>query len=521
MVEKVQSAQLDAKDQMLLTPVGKITSSLSMKRISHAKDVTKVPFDMRRVKTLISTKEAKTTGVLYWMSRDQRVEDNWALLYAQKIALEEKKPFIVCFNVAETYLDSTWRQYKFMLEGLTQVSKKLYQFNIPFKLLQGECSENIPKFMSEANLNCLVTDFTPLNISKTRVAAVQSALMNNKAKLFCEVDAHDIIPVWECSNKKETGARTLRPKYINRLPEFLTEFPAVAVHSINSEESQLKHHSEIDINDIKKFLKCDKSVPPVEWIKPGTDNALLTLSNFLDKKLGKFFEQRNDPTKESTSNLSPYLHYGQLSAQRMALMALDGKNSKSIISNHMKLWKESSLNAFLEESLIRRELANNYCFYQPNYDNLKGAEAWAVETLNVHRNDKREHVYTYEQFEQSKTHDPAWNAAQTQMVKTGKMHGFFRMYWAKKILEWAESPEEALRIAIKLNDKFEIDGCDPNGYTGVMWSIAGVHDQGFAERPVTGKIRPMTYSGCKRKFDLKAFEMKYLKAPKIEDYASK
>ncbi len=158
---------------------------------------------------------------------------------------------------------------------------------------------------------------------------------------------------------------------------------------------------------------------------------------------------------------------------------------------------------------MRRELADNFCYYQKDYDNLNGCYDWARKTLNDHRNDKRPYVYLKEEFENAMTHDRLWNAAQIQMVKEGKMHGFMRMYWAKKILEWTESPEKALELAIYLNDKYSLDGRDPSGYVGCMWSIAGIHDQGWAERPIFGKIRYMNYDGCKRKFDINKYMAKY------------
>ena len=152
--------------------------------------------------------------------------------------------------------------------------------------------------------------------------------------------------------------------------------------------------------------------------------------------------------------------------------------------------------------IIRRELSDNFCFYNPNYDHFEGFPAWAQKTLNEHRRDTREYLYNQEQFEKAFTHDPLWNAAQMEMVRKGKMHGYLRMYWAKKILEWTPSPEEAQRIAIYLNDRYELDGRDPNGYAGIAWSIGGVHDRAWGERPVFGKIRYMSFNGAKSKFDV-------------------
>jgi len=160
---------------------------------------------------------------------------------------------------------------------------------------------------------------------------------------------------------------------------------------------------------------------------------------------------------------------------------------------------------YLEELVVRRELSDNFCYYNDLYDSVKGAASWAQETLQAHADDKREYVYTKTALEEGKTHDSLWNAAQKELTVLGKMHGFMRMYWAKKILEWTASPEEALEIAIYLNDKYSLDGRDPNGYVGCMWSICGIHDQGWKEREVFGKIRYMNYNGCKRKFDVDAY----------------
>jgi deoxyribodipyrimidine photo-lyase len=172
--------------------------------------------------------------------------------------------------------------------------------------------------------------------------------------------------------------------------------------------------------------------------------------------------------------------------------------------------KSEKKESFLEELIVRRELSDNYCFYNDKYDQFEGFHPWAQKTLNEHRGDKREYVYSLEEFEEAKTHDDLWNAAQMEMVRRGKMHGYMRMYWAKKILEWTESPESALEIAIYLNDKYELDGRDSNGYAGIAWSVGGVHDRAWNERPVFGKIRYMSYNGCKRKFDIKRYIQKNL-----------
>merc|ERR1712048_10230 len=228
--------------------------------------------------------------------------------------------------------------------------------------------------------------------------------------------------------------------------------------------------------------------------KPGTDAGLSMLHHFIYKKLKIFDKDRNNPCMDALSNLSPFYHFGQVSTARAAMEVQKCKGK----------YKEA-VEGYLEELIVRRELSDNFCFFNEKYDQLEGATAWAQTTLNAHANDEREYVYALNEFEEYRTRDDLWNAAQKQLVVEGKMHGFLRMYWAKKILEWTQSPKEALKFAIYLNDRYSIDGRDPNGYVGCMWSICGIHDQGWKERPVFGKIRYMNYNGCKRKFDVAMF----------------
>ncbi len=253
----------------------------------------------------------------------------------------------------------------------------------------------------------------------------------------------------------------------------------------------------IDWSKIQKSLKINFDVKEVDWIKPGESEAQKTFNHFLKKKFENYHELRNDPTKDYQSNLSPYLHFGQISAQRIA------HDTEKFKGN------PESKKVFLEELIVRRELSDNFCYFNKNYDSFDGFHDWAKTSLNEHRKDEREFVYTLKQFESANTHEDLWNAAQKELISTGKMHGYMRMYWAKKILEWTKSPEEALKIAIYLNDKYELDGRDPNGYTGVAWSIGGIHDRAWFERPVYGKIRYMNRNGAASKFDVKAYVNKF------------
>ncbi|KAG2319978.1 hypothetical protein Bca52824_013191 [Brassica carinata] len=294
--------------------------------------------------------------------------------------------------------------------------------------------------------------------------------------------------MWAASGKLEYSARTIRGKINKLLPEYLVEFPKLEPPKkkwVGVMDKVVDWDSLID-----KVVREGAEVPEVEWCVPGEDAGMENYST-----------DRNNPVKpKALSGLSPYLHFGQISAQRCALEARKVRNTYP-----------QAVDTFLEELIVRRELSDNFCYYQPHYDSLDGAWEWARNSLTDHASDKREHTYSLEQLEKGQTADPLWNASQLEMVYQGKMHGFMRMYWAKKILEWTKGPEEALEISIYLNNKYEIDGRDPSGYVGCMWSICGVHDQGWKERPVFGKIRYMNYAGCKRKFDVDSY-ISYVKS---------
>jgi deoxyribodipyrimidine photo-lyase len=427
--------------------------------------------------------------VIYWMSRDQRVEDNWGLLYAQELALESKAPLAVVFYLAPDFLGATIRQYSFMFSGLQETEKSLQKKNIPFFLLKNPI-ENLPQFLKKANAGSLVTDFDPLRVKRQWKESVKEKL----SIPFYEVDAHNIVPCWIASQKQEYAARTFRPKIQRVLPDFLEEFPGLRKHPHSWQGTSTNNNWWKTLD----AMKIDRSVPEVTWVDPGAKAAKRCLKHFIQQNLADYPDARNDPTLDGQSNLSPYLHFGQISAQRVALEV--GRCDAP----------QQAKQAFLEELIVRRELSDNFCFYNPQYDSVEAFPNWAKKTLAEHRGDEREAVYSLEEFEQARTHDSLWNAAQMEMVKTGKMHGYMRMYWAKKILEWTRSPEEAMRIAIYLNDRYELDGRDPNGYTGIAWSIGGVHDRAWPARPVFGKIRYMSYNGAKSKFNVKVYIDKML-----------
>jgi deoxyribodipyrimidine photo-lyase len=437
-------------------------------------------------------KEGNDTGgpVVYWMTREQRVADNWALLQAQNFAVKHKRPLVVVFCLVPDYPGANIRHYGFMLKGLQEVEHNLQKLEIPFILLPGNPPETLARYLKKIKGAFLVTDFDPLRIKRFW----QNDVAANMEGSFYVIDGHNIVPCWHASPKQEYGAYTLRPKLKKLLPVFLCDFPAIVSYSVGSKKISA---APVDWQKMYSYVR-DHSVQEVDWLMPGETAARVSAERFVKEGLHKYIQNRNDPNLDGQSNISPYLHFGHVAPQRVALLV-----------NGSKIYAEAK-EAFLEELIIRRELADNFCYYNENYDRFEGFPNWARKTLNDHRADKREYQYSRETFEQGKTHDELWNAAQHQMVEWGKMHGYLRMYWAKKILEWSASPEQALRTAVCLNDKYELDGRDPNGYTGIAWSMGGVHDRAWKERTVLGKVRYMSYAGCVRKFDVKQYVATWL-----------
>jgi deoxyribodipyrimidine photo-lyase len=422
--------------------------------------------------------------VVYWMSRDQRLQDNWALIHAQALALERRQPLAVVFCLTDRFLGATARQYHFMLAGLQEFETGLTGTGIPFFLLRGEPGEELPRFAATHGVGTVVTDFDPLRIK----CRWKEEIVRQSPVTLHEVDAHNIVPCWIASAKREYAARTFRPRILAHLAGFSDRFPALESHPF----AWPGRPAPTDWRQVVAGLRIDPSVSPVHWIAPGEAAARQMLTKFIEERLPRYAEDRNNPLTEGQSDLSPYLHFGQLSAQRIA-------------SEIGPAGGDPARQAFLEELIVRRELSDNFCFYEPRYDSPEAWPHWARATLRQHAGDKRPYRYRPEQLDQGQTHDPLWNAAQMEMVKRGKMHGYLRMYWAKKILEWSETPEEALALAIGLNDRYELDGRDPNGFAGCAWAIGGLHDRPWFRRPVFGTIRYMNASGCRRKFDVPGY----------------
>jgi deoxyribodipyrimidine photo-lyase len=413
------------------------------------------------------------------MQAAQRAEHNHALEYAVERANELNKPLVVVFGLTHDYPEANLRHYCFMLEGLTETAAALEARGI--RMVIRHMSPDAAAVELSKDAVMVIVDAGHLRVQRK---------WRNKAarQIDCplhEVEANLIVPIREASFKEEFSAGTFRPRTKSRLDYYLVPMK----HKKPKRDSLGLKFDSFDVSDIDKALAAlsiDRSVGKVKNLHGGTSKAKRHLRSFLKNKLNRYDELRNNPALDYLSNMSPYLHFGQISPLYIALEVMKTDSPGK--------------DAYLEELIVRRELSHNFVFYNDRYDTFEALPPWAKRTLNFHRRDKREYLYSLEEFEQAKTHDPYWNAAQKQMLITGKMHGYMRMYWGKKILEWSKTPRNAFRTALYLNNKYELDGRGPNGFAGIAWCL-GKHDRAWGERPVFGKIRYMNAAGLKRKFD--------------------
>lgn len=436
-----------------------------------------------RIRHLNHKEIRKGFYVLYWMQASQRVEYNHALEYTIIQANKLMQPVVVFFGITDHFPEANERHYAFMLEGLKEVKQKLNKRKIQLVIRHQSPEQGVIQMAKRASV--VIVDRGYLRIQRQwRDYAAK--------RIDCpliQIESDVIVPLEEVSSKEEYGASTLRPKILKKLPYFLLPLkenePKISSMSMEFDS--------LEIEDIEKTLlklKIDRTVKRVDSFHGGTKEALNHLEIFLDEKLDHYAELKNDPTQDYLSHMSPYLHFGQISPLYIALK--------------VKETKSPGVEAFLEELIVRRELSMNFVFYNSHYDSWKGLPHWAQKTLKAHQKDKRSYFYSLDELEKGQTHDPYWNAAQKEMILTGKMHGYMRMYWGKKILEWTKTPEEAFRMAIYLNNKYELDGRDPNGFAGVAWCF-GKHDRPWAERPIFGTVRYMDDKGLRRKFDADAY----------------
>lgn len=447
--------------------------------------------------------------VIYVMSRDQRAHDNHALLAAQSEALKHSLPLVVVFNLYTSLGVRAQEHFTFMLAGLREVETELSKKNIPFLITSGDMEAELKKLVTELNPRTVYFDFSPLRGPRE----AQKSLVEQLVCRVIVVDTHNIVPVWILSDKQEFAAHTIRRKLHKSISEWLVEPPTLKKHPYTIDKLPKSLGWSDTEAIVKKVPKCGIQ----HDFEAGETAAKNRLATFIESGLASYAGQRNDPTKDAQSELSPYLHFGQLSALRVVLNVMDAASEPPLLLKEPRMPStdepatfQDGVNSLVEELVVRKELSDNFCLYNNSYDSLNGAPSWGQKTLEKHATDPRDFTYTRRQFEDAKTHDDIWNAAQLQLRKSGKIHGYMRMYWAKKILEWSDSAEKAVETAIYLNDHYSLDGGDPNGYVGILWSVAGLHDRPWFERSVYGTIRYMNDSGLKKKFDTKAYTERWL-----------
>lgn len=426
--------------------------------------------------------------VLYWMQASVRTRYNHALATAIERANTARLPLIVFFQLIDAYPEANARHYAFLLEGLKDVRANLEKKNIRFLTgIQNHPHHiNLEDLAREARL--VITDRSYTRFQKNWRLDIADALTCP----LIQVESDVVIPVETTSDKVEYAAATIRKKIHAHLDAFLT--PLRLPRTQNSSLSLSFPALDLDQKTLSllSLLSIDTSVIPSSFFVGGESEAQKRLRTFVDNRLLAFDKNRSDPTKNATSHLSPYLHFGHISPIDIVLTAQRA---------HPRAQGTQTL---IEELVVRRELAMNFVHYHPRYDTYECLPDWALKTLALHTSDQREHVYSRSQLENAQTHDTYWNAAQSEMVKTGFMHNYMRMYWGKKILEWSKTPEEAFDTALHLNNKYELDGRDPNSYAGVGWCF-GLHDRPWAERDVFGMVRYMNAKGLERKFDIQTY----------------
>ncbi len=421
----------------------------------------------------------KSKRIVYWCSRAPRLHDNPALHLAQTLALQKNCRLHVFFNVYPKFPYANTRNMQFLLQGLIEFSEELNKLNIPLIWTHGHLIDNIQHQHQLDPIDTLITEHHVLKPIKSAQNLVSHFASENSID-FKVIHTACVVPVHIASPKLEFAARTFRPKILKQYEAYLEHRYPIIQHP--QEEPLQSFHTTDMVSLFNQYPEWPKLNP--SKLVSGERAALKALDQFIKHGLAHY-HLRNDVNASGQSYLSAYLHFGFIGPRHMI--------------NTVKQTGHTNADLFIEEAMVRRELAENYCHYCSNYDSLDGAWDWAKRTLDAHRADERPYLYTLKQFEQAQTHDDLWNECQRRVVDDGYLHSYLRMYWAKMVLLWSSNPEEAHRILIHLNDTYFLDGRDPNGYTGILWSIAGVHDRPWFDKPVHGLIRAMGKQGTLKK----------------------
>ncbi len=426
--------------------------------------------------------------VVYWMQRAQRALDNPALDVAVEVADTLQQPVVIFFAPVPFYPHANLRHYAFLAQGIPDIAERARKRGIGF-VLRRYPDHSLVKFCDEVKASLVIGDENPLREPrKWREAAAKKLSVP-----LWTVDADVLVPS-RLLEKEQYAARIIRPRLQQRLEQFLAP-PHNPRAKIAWEKPRGLHalpdDGSFDITEDWKGL--DRSVQPVDSFRGGTSEALRLLQDFVTHKLAHYPERHGKPEVDGTSRLSPYLHFGHIGPHTVAL-AVEQANAP-----------RAAKDDFLDQLITWRELSINFVHFNPLYDSIESAPDWAHRTLAAHARDERPVTYSRQQLEQAETHDDLWNAAQRQMLHAGWMHNYMRMYWAKKILEWSVSPAVAYQTAVYLNDKYFLDGRDPNGYAGIAWAIAGKFDRPWFERPIFGTIRYMSGNAARKKFDAEKY----------------
>jgi deoxyribodipyrimidine photo-lyase len=446
-----------------------------------------MPIAQTRIRSINDRRVAAGDYVLYWMQQSQRAEHNPALDLAISEANRLKLPVLVAFGLTDAYPEANLRHYRFMLEGLRDAQTALRGKGIQLVVHPGQPVEVALDLGRRAALMICDVGYTRHQRHWRRTVAAGA-----KCRVLA-VECDVVVPVAVTSPKAEYAARTLRPRIKQHLEEYLKLTRAVKPRR---QSLQLKMGG-LDLENIDQVLAglaIDRKVSAVSrCFKGGCREAKKRLRGFIRDHLSRYEAHANQPQTDDISYLSPYLHFGQISPVYAALQVHRAHQGRAI-----------DREAYLEQLIVRRELAVNFVYYTPDYDRTSCLPEWARKSLADHAGDRRPVTYTRKQLEAARTHDPYWNAAMEEMKQTGFMHNHMRMYWGKKILEWSPSPERAFKTTLSINNKYFLDGRDPNSYAGVAW-IFGKHDRAWPERPIFGKVRTMTAGGLERKCDIRAY----------------
>ena len=428
--------------------------------------------------------------IVYWMQRAERGVDNHAVNLAVEIGNELDLPVVVFFSAISNFPHANLRHYAFLNQGLKDIEEDLAERNVSF-VVRRPPSNSLEKLLIEAGAAMLIGDENPCREPERwrRVLAKRLELP------FWTVDADVVVPS-ALFPKHQYMLHIMRPKLLAELPKYLVPLSRTKARKAWARPRGFESFN-VTEDVTAGWRNFDRSVKPVDNFTGGTHAALKRLKHFVAHGLADYAKQRNHPDTDGTSQMSPWLHFGHISPVTIALACEDAVREGKLTA--------AARDAYFNELIGWREISVNFVKYVPNYDSIEGAPEWAQATLREHAGDKRDPMYTLEQMERAETYDGLWNAAQMQMVRSGWMHNYLRMYWAKKILEWAPNPALAWEWAVILNDKYELDGRDPNGYQGIAWAMGGVHDRPWFDRPIFGTVRYMSGASTGKKFDSKRY----------------